>query len=96
MYIVKITFSMPYIDNNVKNVNINPHELPLFANLRKCIHAEISRFTVCSFQMNVKPGVDCCSPNIYKEARKTTLPYYHTSPIMCVLSPYGNPMLGLV
>ena len=36
------------------------------------------------------------SPNIYKEARKRTLPYCHTLPIMFPLTPYGNPMLGPV
>ena len=33
------------------------------------------------------------SPNIYKEARKTTLPYCHTPPLLRQLTTYGNPML---
>ena len=36
------------------------------------------------------------SPNIYKEARKTTVPYCNTAPIMYPLTPYRSPMLGPV
>ena len=36
------------------------------------------------------------SPNIYKEARKTTVPCCNTAPILHPLTPYGSPMLGLV
>ena len=46
MFIVKITYIMPYIDNNLKNANINPHEIANFHKLRKFRHAKISTFTV--------------------------------------------------
>ena len=37
-----------------------------------------------------------CSPNIYKEARKLTVPYCNTAPILPPLTPYGSSMLSLV
>ena len=35
MYIVKITFIMSYIDNNIKNANINPCEIVNFRKFAK-------------------------------------------------------------
>ena len=35
MYIVKITFIMPYIDNNIKNANINPRKIANFHKFAK-------------------------------------------------------------
>ena len=33
MYNVKLSFSMPYRVNNIKNVNLNPHEIAYFLKL---------------------------------------------------------------
>ena len=41
-------------------------------------------------------GRRCCSPNIYKEPRKTTVPYCTTAPFLCPLTPYRSLMLGPV